>query len=70
MATAHDPAVATSLYVSPIDPKELRRRNAEMIAILREWATEGDEQDQREAMDVLREALGPARVMSGRAQFP
>lgn len=56
-------------YVPQIDPEELRRRNAEMIAILDRWEAEGDEQDHRETMAVLREALGPGRTISDRSAF-
>ena len=58
-----------SPYVPPIDPEDLRRRNAEMIAILDEWETDGDEEDQRETMAVLRQALGPDRTISDRSAF-
>ena len=55
--------------VTPISPEELRQRNARTIAMLDLWVAEGDEQEQREAMDVLREALGPNRTLSHRSVF-
>ena len=70
MATVRESNTPAAPYVPLIDPAVLKRRNAEMIAILDQWATEGDEEDQRETMAVLTEALGPGRVMSDRAQFP
>jgi hypothetical protein len=57
-------------YVPLISPEDLARRNAEAIRILDLWETEGDEADQRATMAVIREALGPGRVMSNRNQFP
>jgi hypothetical protein len=70
MSTTHETTAPAKPYVPPITPEELRRRNAEMIALLNEWATEGDERDQRETLAVLRQALGPDRVMGSRSQFP
>lgn len=61
--TAHQP------YLKPIDPDTLRRSNAEMVAILDDWEENGDEQEQRETMAVLREALGPNRTISDRSAF-
>jgi hypothetical protein len=51
-------------------PEELLRRNQEAIDLLNTWETEGDEQEQRETMRVLREALGLERVASSRNLFP
>jgi hypothetical protein len=41
-----------------------------VIAMLDSWTTEGDEQEQRETMEVLREALGEKRALSSRKLFP
>ncbi len=57
-------------YVPPITPEELALRNAEAIRLLDLWEAEGDEQEQRETMDVIRKALGPERIASYRSQFP
>jgi len=65
MATVDEPRPRTP-YVPRITPEELRRRNAEMIAVLDDWEQNGDEQEQRETMDVIRQALGPDRVMGYR----
>ncbi len=56
--------------VPPIDPAELARRNAALIAALDAWELQGDEREQKETMDVLRQALGPGRTLSSRSQFP
>lgn len=54
-------------FVPPITPEELARRNRAAMALLDEWAADvEDERDQRETMDVLRQALGPERVASSR----
>ncbi len=66
MATVQEPTDAAAPYVPPIGPEELRRRNAEMIALLDAWESEGDEGEQRETLAVLRRALGPERSISGR----
>jgi hypothetical protein len=68
MATVDKPRTHMP-YVPPITPEELRRRNAEMIAILDDWEQNGDEEEQRETMAVIRQALGPDRVMGYRRQF-
>ena len=68
MATVDQPRTHAPL-VPPIAPEELRRRNAEMIAILDDWEQNGDEEEQRETMAVIRQALGPDRVMGYRRQF-
>jgi hypothetical protein len=68
MATVDKPATHTP-YLPPIAPDELRRRNAEAIRLLDEWERNGDEQEQREGMEVLLKALGPDRVMSYRDAF-
>jgi excisionase family DNA binding protein len=60
------PTLATPL-VPPISPDELARRNAAAVALLDQWETDvQDDQEQRETMDVLRQALGPERVASSR----
>ena len=57
------------------DPAEERarrkqvRRNQAAIELLRSWREEGDEQDHRQTMQVLRQALGKDRA-SGRKLFP
>jgi hypothetical protein len=56
-------------YVPPITDEELRARNAKAIELLDSWEAEGDEQEQRETMEVLRKALGPDRVMGYRGVF-
>jgi hypothetical protein len=46
--------------------EELRIRNAKAVVLLDSWARDGDEQEQRETLAVLRKALGPDRVMGYR----
>jgi hypothetical protein len=57
-------------YVPRRSPEERARRNAKAIQLLRSWAEEGDEEEQRETMRVLREALGKGRIASSRPLFP
>ena len=66
MATASETRAPRLL---PIPPDELRRRNARTIAMLDAWESDGDEDDQRETMAVLRQALGPDRTASSRSAF-
>ncbi len=64
------PEVAPGSYASPLTADELAQRNRELVELLNSWESEGDEQEQRETLTVLREALGRRRVASSRAQFP
>jgi hypothetical protein len=64
-----EPAEASAPYVPPITPEELRGRNQGVIALLDAWETDGDEEEQRETLAVLREALGARRVASSRSLF-
>jgi hypothetical protein len=68
MATAH--RADAPAYVPPISAEELARRNQAAIALLDAWDEEGDEEEQRETMRVLRDALGARRVASSRSLFP
>lgn len=74
MATIHRPTrpdeAADGPFVPPITPEELARRNSEAVALLDSWEAEGDEEEQRETMAVLREALGKRRTLSSRPLFP
>lgn len=74
MATIHrtggPEAEAHDAYVPPIAADELARRNRSAIALLDAWEAEGDEDEQRETMRVLRTALGADRVASSRPLFP
>ncbi len=40
------------------------QRNRELIELINSWESEGDEQEQRETLTVLREVLGRQRVAS------
>jgi excisionase family DNA binding protein len=54
-------------FVPPITPEELARRNAAAVALLDDLEDDVDgDEEQRETMAVLRQALGPGRVGSGR----
>jgi hypothetical protein len=68
MATIDKPRTRTP-YVPPITPEELQRRNAEAIRLLESWAADDDIDDQRETLAILRQALGPDRIMSNRNVF-
>jgi excisionase family DNA binding protein len=71
MATSHTPAATTEgPYVPPISAEELARRNRAALELLDSWETEGDEEEQRETLAVLRESLGARRVASYRNLFP
>lgn len=64
-----DTRSSSVVYVPPITPDELKRRNAKAMTLLQQWATEGDEQEQRETMAVIRKALGPERIAGYRSAF-
>jgi hypothetical protein len=49
-------------YVPPVSAEEQARRNRALAALLESWESEGDEQEQRETLAVLREALGARRL--------
>jgi hypothetical protein len=72
MAASETRHVATpkERYVPPVSDEELARSNRELRELLTLWATEGDEQDHRETLEVLRDALGARRVASNRNLFP
>lgn len=70
MATIHTPAAAAGSFVPPVSADELARRNRSLVELLDSWESEGDEQEQRETLAVLRETLGPRRVASSRNLFP
>jgi hypothetical protein len=63
------PEVASGPYVSTLTADDLARRNRDLIELLNSWESEGDEQEQRETLTVLREAMGRRRVASSLAQF-
>jgi hypothetical protein len=74
MATIHrssgDRAATEGPYVPPISDEEVIRSNRELIDLLDSFETEGDEQEQRETLAILRESLGARRVASSRNLFP
>jgi len=53
-----------------VSDEEQAQRAQALVALLDSWETEGDEQEQRETMDVLRQAFGKDRVASSRKLFP
>jgi hypothetical protein len=57
-------------YLPPLTADELAQRSKTLVELLDAWESEGDEQEQRETLSVLREALGRRRVASSRALFP
>jgi hypothetical protein len=57
-------------YVPPLSGDETARRDRDLIELLDSWESEGDEQEQRETLGLLREALGARRVGSSRPLFP
>ncbi len=65
--TRTTPEIVPAPFVPPITPEELARRNRAAMALLDEWEADIEgEQDQRETMAVLREALGLGRIASNR----
>jgi hypothetical protein len=74
VATIHrpagDPVAAEGPYVPQVSAEELARSNREPAELLDSWESEGDEQEQRETLAVLRESLGARRVASSRNLFP
>jgi hypothetical protein len=74
MATIHPTTPEASTpeggYVPPLGPEEQAKRNRALAELLESWEAEGDEQEQRETLAVLREALGARRVASSRNLFP
>lgn len=70
VATIHNPAAAAGSYVPAVSADELARRNRALVELLDSWESDGDEQEQRETLAVLRETLGTRRVASSRNHFP
>ena len=68
MSTVEKPATRKP-YLAPIDPVEHRRKNAAAMKLLDQFESDEDEEDQKETMAVLREALGPNRTISNRSAF-
>ena len=68
MSTTERTAARTP-YLPPIAPDDLQRRNAAAIRVLDQFETDGDEEDQKETMKILRQALGPDRDISDRSAF-
>jgi hypothetical protein len=56
-------------FVPTYSAEERARRNKAAIELLDSWKTEGDEEEQRETMAVLRESLGTNRSLSSRPIF-
>jgi len=72
-----DPTVATVIrpdvpapFVPIISEEERTCRGKEARELLASWVTDGDEQEQRQTMAVLRDALGSKRALSPRPLFP
>jgi hypothetical protein len=61
---------AATCYVPPLDDAELALRNAAAVRLLDSWESEGDEEEQRETMQILRRVLGTERSASSRNLFP
>ena len=68
MPTIQEPTARPPI-VPRLDPQERRARNAAAIQRLDEFAADPDDEDQRDAMAVLREALGTGRTISDRSAF-
>lgn len=62
--------ILRSSRIPPISKEELALRNQRAMALLDEWERDGDEQEQRETMEILRKALGENRTTSNRPLFP
>jgi hypothetical protein len=75
MSTGHhttrkEGEILRSSRIPPISKEKLELRNRRAMALLDEWERNGDEQEQRETMQVLRAALGENRTTSNRPLFP
>jgi hypothetical protein len=58
-------------YVPPIDDAELARRNRAAMRLLDAWEQDEEgEDEQRETLAVLKDALGERRIASSRNLFP
>ncbi len=68
--TPKDREILRSPRIIPISKEELTLRNPRAMALLDEWERDGDEQEQRETMEILRKALGENRTTSNRPLFP
>lgn len=64
------PSSAERPYVPTATADELARSNRDLVDLLNSWESEGDEEEQRETLAVLRESLGARRVTSTRNLFP
>jgi excisionase family DNA binding protein len=61
------PNAEPAFFVPRITPEELTRHNRAAMALLDAWEADvEDEPDQRETMEVLRQALGSERIASTR----
>jgi hypothetical protein len=57
-------------FVPPLDEAERIRRNRAARDRIAAWRNDGDAEEQRATMEVLREALGDRRTLSPRPLFP
>jgi hypothetical protein len=65
------PKATRKRYVPPIDEAELARRNQAAMRLLDAWERDEEgEEEQRETLAVLKEALGERRIASYRNLFP
>jgi len=56
--------------VPRLSEEELDQSNRELAELLDSWEKDGDEQEQRETLAILREALGERHMVSPRNAFP
>lgn len=70
MTTARTTTAEPPPYVPAVSAEELTSNGRGLVELLDSWEDDGDEAEQRETMEVLRESLGARRVSSARNLFP
>ena len=72
MATVQPTSKSSSAkpYIPRLTDEELDRSNRELVELLDSWEKDGDEQEQRETLAILREALGNRHLPPSRNAFP
>jgi hypothetical protein len=69
MSIARPPETPTP-FVPQVGDAELARRNRAARDRIASWMNDGDEEEQRATMGILRDALGARRTLSARPLFP
>ena len=72
MATAQPTTRSSNAtpFVPLLSDEELDQSHRELAELLDSWEKDGDEQEQRETLAILREALGERHMAPSRNAFP